>query len=1241
MAKTVDKKELVESRSALRLGLRLGVFFLCLYFLFWGVLAVYFNNAERHKDLLETTLENFFKRDVHVEKIITTWRGLNPLVQIQGFSVEGDQAEQPVLAFDLLSAEINPLSILRFWPEFNEITIQRPQLEIKSLGSQGVRIAGIRLASASDSTRIAKPQRIIKWLGSHKNMAWANGEINWQRSSGDRRQYKDISFLYNREQQRRTMYAVIGTPKGGLRFHSESNGDLFSENNWDADFQVMSSGGKQLVAPDDLSFSVNNGQGRLRIKTLDIERIRDFIQVSGLTDRAGWLFDAQLSGRLHDAAFVFSGPLFNIEDWSLIASASGVAFKSIGNAPSMNNLEGSVNVSSSGGKFGFSTRNSVFQWSRWFDQQFPVTVAEGEFSWQIQDNGDIDLDLTNGRFEDKNARIFNLNAHLDLDKKSQGVTKLDDLLGFVSFYHPESENADSNLSSSRFKAPVLNASAEFDVFKMEALDDYLPNNKGVDSLKRWWSNAFKSGETTGAKITYAGELSMPALLNGQAQLTGAGDFANVHVDYGYLQNWPEVKKGRGRVSLKNDVFTLEPEEVWLEQDKVTQSKVDIVSLFSIDRTIVVDTELQISLINVAEFLFRGPLIKPENKPEKLPITITDGSVTAQSVITIPLLSVNETTVVATAQIENGGALLPPAVPIENISADVSFTERSVRSNNIKANFLGGTTQGQLETTKQSVPPQLKLSATGNADVDELIPWTGEHLNTWFAGQAQWQGTVDLHGTDIRVGASSSLQGVEVVAPPPLAKASQEVGEIALNLNLGNKQNPQELAIKYNDVLYAIFKTKPSKDDASDVSFFDQSIISLGEPQSLELADGVNIQMQADRIDLDSWLDGLLDLVQFQPKIPLNNTDFLDALRSVRIQSTQATCLDRNFGELELSAVSVDGEYWIGSVRGANANGTWQAQPRAEQANYVFNFDDLNFPDRKEKANEVSAINYDLKPQEYPTLSLNVDDLKIAGRHFGTLTMRGEPKDDRWQLSQFQIAHNGIRSTVTGGWTNNLEQGSVSSFDYEVLVDEAEGALDTMDFDGFIKKGTGTLAGKLNWLGAPHEFDYSRLGGDFYVRIIDGELEKVDSGSGKLLGLLNFNALARRLTFDFRDVFASGLKFDRMVYSGVLAGGEAIMREAYVLTPAVFVRLEGKLDLGKELIDMEIHIAPELAGNLVLLSALANPAAGAVVFLTQRIFKDEMRQASFKSYRALGTWQDFELVDLDESQVDDEAVKESQ
>ena len=94
----------------------------------------------------------------------------------------------------------------------------------------------------------------------------------------------------------------------------------------------------------------------------------------------------------------------------------------------------------------------------------------------------------------------------------------------------------------------------------------------------------------------------------------------------------------------------------------------------------------------------------------------------------------------------------------------------------------------------------------------------------------------------------------------------------------------------------------------------------------------------------------------------------------------------------------------------------------------------------------------------------------------------------------------------------------------------------------------------------------------------------------------------------------------------------------ILTPAVFVRMEGKLDLGEELVDMDVHISPELGGNLTLLSALANPTAGAVVFLTSQLFKDDMRRASFVSYQAKGTWEDFEMVEIDSEgkPVDDNA-----
>ena len=117
---------------------------------------------------------------------------------------------------------------------------------------------------------------------------------------------------------------------------------------------------------------------------------------------------------------------------------------------------------------------------------------------------------------------------------------------------------------------------------------------------------------------------------------------------------------------------------------------------------------------------------------------------------------------------------------------------------------------------------------------------------------------------------------------------------------------------------------------------------------------------------------------------------------------------------------------------------------------------------------------------------------------------------------------------------------------------------------------------------------------------------------------------KRQSLDFTDVFAGGLVFDRMRYRGQFSDGKAVMQEAYILSPAAFIRMEGQIDIAKEMIDMEIHMSPELGGNLALLSGLANPAAGALVFLTQRVFKEEIRDANFTSYRALGSWEEFEI-----------------
>ena len=498
-----------------------------------------------------------------------------------------------------------------------------------------------------------------------------------------------------------------------------------------------------------------------------------------------------------------------------------------------------------------------------------------------------------------------------------------------------------------------------------------------------------------------------------------------------------------------------------------------------------------------------------------------------------------------------------------------------------------------------------------------------------------------------VNGKSDLAGVTVSAPEPLAKSPDESTEFRLFLDLGGtkvdgQKASQQMQVEYADLMRATFQAaRPNSTESSsgndEASLFDRSLVEVGQIDQnstvdITNLDGVHFKIEHPELNLDDLIESIIDLASFEPTVPTENTDFLDALRSVSIKTPNSIAISRPFGALEARVESKDGWSWEGDIKGDNIEGALSMKPRAEAGFYGFDLSRLVIGPEGENPPALEPIDKSLQPADYPAIKLSIDSFRMDGRNLGALDFYGEPKDEKWSLEKFALVHNGIRTTATGGWGNDQEQGSLTAFDVNTTIDEAEGVLTDMDFDGYVKKGNGSLSGLIEWRGAPHEFDYSRLNGKFDLFVKDGELVQVEPGTGKLLGLLNFNAIARRLVFDFRDLFASGLQFDRMRYRGLLSNGEAILQDAYILTPAVFVRMEGKLDLDKELIDMDVHISPELGGNLTLLSALANPTAGAVVFITSQLFKDDMRRASFVSYQAKGTWEDFEMVEIDSEGV---------
>ena len=196
----------------MKLILKIVAGLLLFYLVMWSGLAAYFSYAERHKGLLESNLSSLFNRNVSIQKIRTGWNGISPVVQIDGFTVAGDTAEQPALAFKSLSAELAPLSILQLWPRLTEFAVEQPSLEIVSLENNTLQIAGLTLNS--NRSIGLNPKRLISWLLNHQSAVWLDGEVVWRRRNNEIQRYKNIAFVYKRDQDVREISATTVTPKG-------------------------------------------------------------------------------------------------------------------------------------------------------------------------------------------------------------------------------------------------------------------------------------------------------------------------------------------------------------------------------------------------------------------------------------------------------------------------------------------------------------------------------------------------------------------------------------------------------------------------------------------------------------------------------------------------------------------------------------------------------------------------------------------------------------------------------------------------------------------------------------------------------------------------------------------------------------------------------------------------------------------------------------------------------------------
>jgi uncharacterized protein YhdP len=267
------------------------------------------------------------------------------------------------------------------------------------------------------------------------------------------------------------------------------------------------------------------------------------------------------------------------------------------------------------------------------------------------------------------------------------------------------------------------------------------------------------------------------------------------------------------------------------------------------------------------------------------------------------------------------------------------------------------------------------------------------------------------------------------------------------------------------------------------------------------------------------------------------------------------------------------------------------------------------------------------PASVPALDVVAEDFELRGRKLGRLEVQavnrrlpGRAGAREWQLDKLALTMPEAQLAATGRWV----AGGSRRMQLDFALDLADGGafVERLGAGKALRGGKGRVKGQLGWAGSPLALDYASLEGRLDIALEAGQVLQADPGGARLLGVLSLQALPRRLTLDFRDLFQEGFAFDSVSGAVNIARGVATTDNLRMRGVQAVVLMQGSADLQRETQDMQVVVVPNFDATGAALAGFAfGPAIGLSSLVAQWVLREPLIAANTREYRVTGSWSD--------------------
>lgn len=257
-------------------------------------------------------------------------------------------------------------------------------------------------------------------------------------------------------------------------------------------------------------------------------------------------------------------------------------------------------------------------------------------------------------------------------------------------------------------------------------------------------------------------------------------------------------------------------------------------------------------------------------------------------------------------------------------------------------------------------------------------------------------------------------------------------------------------------------------------------------------------------------------------------------------------------------------------------------------------------------------------RRWPAVEFNCAECWLRGQKFGRMRASVHPQGDTLVLTNGMVDTGSARLKINGEWVNRPGE-ERTSLKGSLSGQNINYAINWFGVNTPLRDAPFNIDYDLHWRSAPWQPSEETLSGVVKSHFGKGMVANVDTGrAGQLLRLFSFDALLRKLRFDFNDTFRDGFYFDSI--NGIAWIENGVMRTDNLLVDGLEadIAMRGKIDFVQRQLDMEAVVAPEISASVGVATAfVVNPVIGAAVFAASKVLGPLWNKISLLRYHISG------------------------